>query len=245
MCEMASQRDEIWKKHELTGIFSLSGTRGNYLEKPDFVDIDWLRERFSEPELKSIVIRGSGRHFSAGADMEKLREMARDGSLLFRKMSSGKELIQLIESTPLPVVAEIRGACLGGGLEIALACHVRICSENALFAFPETNHGIMPGLGGTTLLPKVIGPGKAAEMILSADIVNAQKAMEMKLVDYVVPENELHSFTLEYLKKLTADRDGEVIRSVMKSIHNSMHMDTEKALEEETRMFCRLAARSQ
>ena len=241
---MTSQKDEIWKKHELTGVFSLPGGKGNYLQEPDFADIGWLRDKFADPELKSVIIRGSGRHFSAGASLEKLRALARDEYLLLRKMTAGKELIRFIEGAPLPVVAEIRGACLGGGLEIALACHVRICSENALFAFPETSHRIMPGLGGTALLPRVVGPGKAAEIILSADIVNAEKALEWKLVDYVVPEKELSAFTLAYVQKLTSGKDAALIRSVMAAIHNGLHMDMDRALEEETKLFCRLAARS-
>ena len=159
-------------------------------------------------------------------------------------MRAGKDLLQLIANTPLPVVAEISGACFGGGLEIALACHIRICSENALFAFPEANHGIMPGLGGTITLSKLIGPGRATQMILSGDIVNAEKALETGLVDHVVPKETLHGFTLHYLEKLTRDRDVEVIRSIMRSIHNAMNMDAGQALEEETRLFCELALKN-
>jgi enoyl-CoA hydratase len=238
---MASQKNENWERLGATGILTLSGSRGNYLRDPDFFDIEWLKARFSEPGLKGILIRGSGRHFSAGADLDALRQLARDKALLEMKMTAGKDLIRLIENTPLPVIAEIKGACFGGGLEIALACHVRICSSNALFAFPEINHGIMPGLGGTIRLPKLIGPGKAAEMMLAGDIINAGRALEIKLVDYIVPPNDLHDFSIKYLQKLTCERDVEVIKSVMKSIHNSLHMEFDAALEQETRLFCELA----
>lgn len=241
---MTSDSDQIWDKVGSTGIFKLTGTRGNYLADPDFVDVDWLREMFSEPDLMGIIIKGSGRHFSAGADMSALRKLAEKESQLIHKMNAGKEIIQVLEGTPLPLVAEIHGACFGGGLEIALACHIRICSEKALFAFPEINHGIIPGLGGTVNLSKIIGPGKAAEMILSGDIMSAGKALETGLVDYVVPEGELSSYCLHYLEKMTRDRDGEVIRSVMTSIRNAMTMDTDHAMAEETRLFCRLAARN-
>ena len=241
---MATASHNIWEKKGTTGIFRLNGYQGNYLSDPEFEDLSWLNERFSEPDLKAIIITGSGRHFSAGADLKRLGELATNEAMLISKMKAGKDLLDLIESTALPVVAEIQGACLGGGLEIALACHIRICSENALFAFPEIHHGIMPGLGGTYRLTNVVGPGKAAEIMLSGDVVNAQKALETGLVDYVVPDRDLRIYTLDYLERLTRDRDVDVIRSIMKSIHNAMHLDTDRALEEETRMFCALAVRS-
>lgn len=241
---MANQVNEIWKKHGSTGIFSLVSSSGNYMSDPDFVDPVWLKERFSEPGLKGIIIRGSGRHFSAGADLDNLNELVKDESLLVRKMTTGKALIQLIERTSLPVIAEIKGVCFGGGLEIALACHARICSDNALFAFPEASHGIMPGLGGTINLSKLIGQGKSAELILTGEIINAEKALEMNLVDYTVSVSTLHDYTLNYLAKLTADREVDVIRSVMKSINNAIHMDYYQAMKEETRLFCDLAVRN-
>ena len=176
--------------------------------------------------------------------METLRKLAQDELLLAEKITAGKELIRIIDGLHLPVVAEIRGACLGGGLEIALACHIRICSDNALFAFPEANHGIMPGLGGTATLSRLIGPGQAAGMILSGDVVNAEKALEIGLVDYVTGKDELQAYTMRYLQKLTADRDIEVIRSVMASIHNSLHLPLDAAMLEETKLFCALAARN-
>ena len=232
-----------WIKEGAIGILTLTGTGGNYLEQPDFADVDWLQERFSDPGLKGIIIRGGGRHFSAGANLDKLKQLAGDETLLFRRMTAGKKLIQMITGAEVPVVAGISGICFGGGLEIALACHIRVCSDNALFAAPEANYGIMPGLGGTVTLSRLIGAGKAAEMILSGNIVNAEKALTLGLTDHVVPGRDLHSFTLEYLNKMTADRDTAVIRSIMKSIHHSQTMDFEKALEEETKLFCALAVR--
>jgi enoyl-CoA hydratase len=234
----------IWNKQGSTGILSLSPSGGNYLDDPEFANVNRLKEIFSDPDLKGMIIRGSGRHFSAGANLKKLRQLARDESLLKEKMVAGKELITLVNSAPIPVIAAINGACFGGGLEIALACHIRICSESALFAFPETHHGIMPGLGGTVTLAQVIGTGRSTEMILAGDVVNAKKALEMKLVDYVIPAVELDDFTISYIQKLTNDREIDVIRSVMQSIYNSQHMTMDKALEEETKMFCALAVKN-
>lgn len=240
---MTSHQNNIWTRQDTIGILSLRGSKGNYLDSPDFTDLNWLNERMSEPGLKGIILRGSGRHFSAGADMDRLKELARNKELLFDQMSAGKEIIKALESASLPVIAEISGICFGGGLEIALACHVRICSVNALFAFPEVNWNIMPGLGGTVFLPGIVGHGKAVKIILSGDTMNATEAKSLNLVDYVVPSVELGRFCMDYLKKLTDERDDGVIRSVMKSIHNSLHMDLNSALEEETRLFCELAVK--
>lgn len=238
---MESRAHENWIKQGSTGILTLPSSRGNYLDDPEFLDLEWLRAAFSEPGLKGIILRGSGRHFSAGADLEKLRLLAKERSALEARISAGKEIIRLIGSTPLPVIAAISGVCFGGGLEIALACHIRICSENALFAFPETNLQIMPGLGGTITLPRLIGPGRAVEMILSGDMMNSRKALETGLVNRVVADNDLYTFTGKYLEKLTEDKEVEVIRSVMTAIHHAMHLDFDRALKEETRLFCELA----
>ena len=234
---------KIWEIKGATGILSLPGGRGGYLYEPEFLPIEQVQDFFSEPGLKGIIVRGSGRHFSAGANLDRLKELAKDEALLYKKMTAGKDLINLIESTPLPVVAEISGACFGGGLEIALACHIRICSENALFAFPEVNHRLLPGLGGTIMLPKLIGMGRATEMILKGDVISSDKALEIKLVDYRVSAASLHEFTLQYIEKLTYDRDIAVIRSVMQSIRNGQVMGFDEAMEAETRLFCTLAVR--
>ena len=241
---MGSKHTDTWTRIGDIGILSLVSAHENYLDEPEFIPLDQANKYFNEPDLKGIIIRGSGRHFSAGADLEKLKEMARDEMFLTEKISAGKKLIQLIDTLRLPVVAEIRGACFGGGLEIALACHIRICSENALFAFPETNHGIMPGLGGTITLSRLVGPGRAAGMILSGSIVDAKQALAMGLADYVVPQKELHDHAMDYLGKLTADRDIDVIRSVMQSIHCSQTRPLDEAMSEETKLFCALAIKN-
>lgn len=233
-------KKDIWKRKGATGILEIPLINGYYLQEPEFIPRQLLEDCLGESGLKAVIVRGSGRHFSAGADMQRLRQLAKDETNLYQRMSAGKELLRLIDEVPLPVVAEINGVCFGGGLEIALACHIRICSETALFAFPEANHGIMPGLGGTISLSRLIGPGKAAEMILSGDIVSCEKALEIRLADHSAPANELKEFTLRFVEKLTSDREIPVIRSIMQSIRNGSAMDEEKAMEEETRLFCAL-----
>jgi enoyl-CoA hydratase len=241
---MKDQKNFNWEKIGTIGILSIHNPPENFIEDPEFISKKQIDEILHDTALKGIIIKGTGRHFSAGANMDKLRLLIQNEPLLYKKISEGKDLICTLENMNIPLVAAIRGVCFGAGLEIALACHIRICSENALFAFPETNHGIMPGLGGTVMLSNLIGPGKSAEIILSGEIVNSQKALELKLADYVVPVKELKSFALSYLEKMTSDRELDVIHSVMKSIHNSKSLSFENALKEETKLFCSLAVKN-
>ena len=241
---MMLQNTCTWEKIEAIGILTLNNPPENLIENPEFANKEIIEKIVSDPYLKGLIIKGAGRHFSAGADMDILKELAKNKTILANKLNAGKEIILIIESLKIPVIASISGVCFGAGLEIALACHVRFCSENALFAFPETNYGIMPGLGGTIMLSKLIGTGKATELILSGEMINSQKAMELRLVDEIKPKKDLLNFTVNYLSKLTDDRNIEVIHSIMQSIHNSQTLTFEDALEEETKLFCELAIKS-
>jgi enoyl-CoA hydratase/carnithine racemase len=241
---MIDQKNFKWEKIGAIGVLSIGNPPENFVEEPEFVKIEIFEEISRDKSIKGLIIKGAGRHFSAGADMKQLKQLSQNSELLTKKISDGKKLIRFIENLNIPVVASISGICFGAGLEIALSCHIRICSENALFAFPETNLSIMPGLGGTVMLTKLIGSGRSSEIILTGETVNAQKALEFRLTDFVVPTHELHSFSIEYLNKIIGDRDIDVINSVMKSIHNSLTLSFEQALEEETKLFCALALKS-
>jgi len=241
---MEDQKNCKWEKFGAIGVLSIGNPPENFIEEPEFVKLEWLERITQDTSLKGLIIKGVGRHFSAGADMNLLKKLAQNNTLLTEKIAEGKKLIRFIENLNIPVIASISGVCFGAGLEIALACHIRICSENALFAFPETNHSIMPGLGGTVMLTKLIGSGKSSEIILTGETVNAQKALEYKLADFVIPTQELHTFSIEFLNEIIGDRDIDVINSVMKSIHNSLTLSFENALEEETKLFCALALKS-
>jgi enoyl-CoA hydratase/carnithine racemase len=234
----------IWEKSGSIGILALNNPPENLIEEPEFITRELLNIILNDTDLKGIIIKGAGRHFSAGADMEKLKTFAQNHNTLSQKISKGKDIIHIIDRLNIPVVAAISGVCFGAGLEIALACHIRMCSENALFAFPEINYGFMPGMGGTVMLSRLVGIGKSAEIILSGELVNANKALEIRLADQIVPKNDLHAYSLSYLTKMTEDREVDVIHSVMQSIHNSQVMSFENALEEETRLFCALAIKS-
>jgi len=223
------------------GIIKINNPPGNFLVKPEFMPIDELKNWIDANHLKGILVGGTGRHFSGGAKLDDLYALAKDTGKMHEEMDRGKILLNYIKTLNIPVIAAIQGSCFGGGLEIALACHIRICSENALFAFPEINQQLMPGLGGIGAMKEKSSFHEAMAFILGGDMINAEEALCMKIVDQIVPYGELfnHSFTL--LKKMTSGRELKVIHYVMKALHNTNSLSKEDAMKEDTVMFCELA----
>jgi len=132
-----------WELSGSTGILSLGPPPENLLERPDFILIGRLKEWTALPRLKGIVIHGQGKHFSAGADTKKLFALLPSEENLEALMNAGKAVLDHLGSLDIPLIAAVRGICFGGGLEIALAAHLRVCSEKALFAFPESNNSMI------------------------------------------------------------------------------------------------------
>ena len=224
-----------------TGIISLNSPPGNELLRPDFISVAQFLDWSSRPEIRGMVIRGAGRHFSSGANLEELFRLASDKDFLMERMDAGKELLNAISTLNIPVMAQISGICFGGGLEIALACHLRICSENALFAFPEINRNLLPGMGGTTRLCALIGQSRGLSLLLSGDTLNASDALQWGLVDDCTTKTDLDDEVMKRMDKLTGDRPRRVVEHVMQAWQNSRVLSFQEALQEETRLFYELA----
>ena len=157
--------------------------------------IEELHEAFdaleSDENIKTIVLTGSGeKAFVAGADISEFAHFSvEDGSRLAR---AGQEMLfNFIENLATPVIAAINGFALGGGLELAMACHFRIASDNAKMGLPEVSLGVIPGYGGTQRLPQLVGKGKAMEMIMTAGMISAEDAKDCGLVNHVTTQEEL------------------------------------------------------
>lgn len=238
---MTGSHDVVVELHGCIGIITLNHPPANELLQPEFIPAAQLLEWTSQPEVRGLIIRGAGRHFSSGADLESLFHMAADKDFLMEKMNAGKALLETITDLKIPVVAQISGVCFGGGLEIALACHLRMCSDNALFAFPEINSNLLPGLGGTSRICQLVGQSKGLSLLLSGDTLNAQEALQWGLVDACRPKNELNTWVLDRMEKMTTGRPRKVIEHIMQAWHNSRKLSWEAALMEETRLFYELA----
>ena len=142
-------------------------------------------EKLEDDEtLRAVIVTGKGRAFVAGADIKEMSEMSPQDALNFAELGQGA--LTRLEELQVPVIAAVNGFALGGGTELALACDIRIASEAAKFGQPEVNLGVIPGFGGTQRLPRCIGPGKAKELIFTGDIIGADKAHEIGLVQMVV-----------------------------------------------------------
>ena len=148
-----------------------------------------LQEAYDDKEVKGIIITGAGaKAFAAGADIVEFQDL---NELNARKFSeNGQEIFELIENCHKPVIAVINGYALGGGCELAMACHLRIATENAKIGQPEVYIGIIPGYGGTQRLPQLVGKGKALELLMTGEMVDAEQAEAMGLVNYVSNSKE-------------------------------------------------------
>lgn len=163
----------------------------NALNQQVMHDLDAVMDRvYKFPEIKSVIITGAGlKSFVAGADIKEFETLSKEAAESIAKR--GQAVFSKIEHSPKPVVACVNGFALGGGCELAMSCHFIIASENALFGQPEVNLGIMPGYGGTQRLTKKIGKGRAIELIVTGNTINANQALEYGLVNYVVPLADL------------------------------------------------------
>ena len=223
------------------GIITLNNPPENFLLEPDFIQIEDLRSFIRREDLKGLIFAGAGRHFSAGADLDKLFAMAKDEEILQQKMKKGNLLLSAIEELEIPVISAIEGVCFGGGLEIALACHMRICSEKALFAFPEVNQGLMPGLGGIQRITDLLAGGFSYEMILGGDMLNAGKAHELNIVDHVVGKGNVLEYATQFLQSLVRGKSVDVIHTITRTINYCRKRGIDETINEVTSVFCKLA----
>lgn len=226
---------------EGTGIITLNDPPANELAVPAFIPPDLFREWTSEPSLKGLIIHGEGRNFSAGGNLGAIFLSAEEPGMLERMMTEGHKLLKQIEDIEIPVIAAINRVCFGGGLEIALACHIRVASENTLFAFPEVNRNLIPGMGGTTRLPMFAGLPASLQLILGGDTIGSAEAKKLGIIDHIVPKDAAFPYAWSLMQKMTRDRPLKVIRSVMKALKNASGLSCEETILEETRLFCELA----
>jgi enoyl-CoA hydratase len=149
-----------------------------------------MDEVYKNAEIKSVIITGAGaKAFVAGADISEFSNLSQQQGMALAK--KGQDIFFKIENCPKPIIAAVNGFALGGGCELAMACHMRIASENAKFGQPEVNLGLIPGYGGTQRLTMLVGKGKAIELLVTGDMIDANTALQYGLVNYVVPQEQL------------------------------------------------------
>ncbi len=195
----------LYEKKDTIGILTINRPeKMNALSNQLTSELKFVLDEIEQDDiLRVLIFTGAGdKAFVAGADIQEL--LARDAKTGRKVSKERQDLFSRIENLAVPVIAAVNGYALGGGLELALACSIRICSERAKFGAPEVKLGIIPGDGGTQRLPRLIGLGRAMEMILSGDFIDAQEAYRIGLANKVVPHEELMEKTLELADKIAS-----------------------------------------
>lgn len=201
--------------------------------------LDELRQIFislrNDESVSAVILTGSGeKAFVAGADISELNKLDMISAKAFAE--KGQEIFYSIENMNKPVIAAVNGFALGGGCELALSCHIRLASENAKFGQPEVNLGIIPGYGGTQRLTRLINSGRAAEYIFTGDMIDANEALRIGLVNHVYPQAELLNKAVEMASKISS-KGQHAVRLALKAINAVDQMSDTEGQKYEASLF--------
>jgi len=238
------------------GVVTLTINRPQALNALNMATISEIGHFFTDgfksiSDLKGVIITGSGeKAFVAGADIKEFLgiESPEQGSALAK---NGHDAFNAIEQFHKPTIAAVKGFCLGGGFELALACHMRIAGEKAKFSFPEVNLGLLPGFNGSQRLPMLVGKAKAFELLMTTDMIKAEEAVKLGMANHVVPQGEEIAKATEIIEKIATKAPlaiAEVIKTVnayqdkngdgtQQEINSFGHLMTTKDFEEGTSAF--------
>jgi enoyl-CoA hydratase len=208
----------------------------NALNQPTRDEIlDALDSLRGSPESRVLILTGAGdKAFIAGADIGEFEGRT---ALTQRTAMKARRIFDAVEEFAKPVIAMINGFCLGGGMELALACDLRIASDTAKLGQPEINLGIIPGGGGTQRLTRLVGEGKAMELILTGDLIDAAQAKAIGLVNDVVPAAELQSRVAAVAARI-AERSPVALQMAKEAVKSAARMNLREGLDRETDLFC-------
>ena len=218
------------------GIITINRPKAlNALNSTVLEELDKTLDAVDLQTVRCLILTGAGeKSFVAGADIGEMSTLTKAEGEAFGK--KGNDVFRKLETFPIPVIAAVNGFALGGGCEISMSCDIRICSENAVFGQPEVGLGITPGFGGTQRLARIVGTGKAKEMIYGARNIKAEEAYRIGLVNNVYPLEEL----MPAAKKLAATiaRNAPIaVRNCKKAMNDGISLPMEKAVEVEEKLF--------
>src|SRR5436309_1047033 len=226
---------------------TLNNPPSNLLSTPVLKELDQTFGQLeADDAVRVIILTASGKFFSPGADIKELADLntMHQGSELSGR---GQALLNRIERFDKPVIAAINGACLGGGLELAMACHMRVAAAGTLLGLPEIKLGLIPGFGGTQRLPRIIGPSKAAELILTGETIKSEEALTWGLVNRVVPPEEV-LLTAQKLAGMITAKGRLATHAALQAIRTVLHSSLAGGLAHEAEMTgqrCETRARSE
>lgn len=225
-----------YKSENFIGVLTIN--RPNALNALNSKVLDELNEAFDKVDLATtrvVIITGAGdKSFVAGADISEMSTASIVEAEKFGK--KGNDVFRKIETFPIPVIAAINGFTLGGGCELAMSCDIRICSDNAIFGQPEVGLGITPGFGGTQRLARLIGLGKAKELIYAGYNIKADEALRIGLVNHVYSQDQLMEEAMKLASKI-AKNAPIAVRASKKAINTGIDTDMDRAIIIEQKLF--------
>ena len=224
-------------RKERTAIVTIN--RSKWLNSLNSNTLLELQRAFTELEtdleVKVIILTGSGdKAFVAGADISEMRDFTTLEAFQFARL--GQETLRKIETLSKPVIAVINGFALGGGCELAMACDIRLASINARFGQPEVSLGLIAGFGGTQRLPRLVGAGKAKELLYTGDIINAEEAYRIGLINHIYPSEELIDQAVLLATRI-AERAPFAVQQTKNTILRGIEMDLDSAIAYENDLF--------
>lgn len=226
----------VAKENSIATVTVNRPTKLNALNK---ATIEELHQAFDELEqnyeIRAIILTGSGeKAFVAGADIAEFASFSIEEGV--QLATQGQDILfNFVENLKKPVIAAVNGFALGGGLELAMACHFRIASDNARMGLPEVSLGVIPGYGGTQRLPQLVGKGLAMEMIMTAGMVTAEEAYRTGLVNHIVPQSELLGFCNGIAQKIIKNSPLAISKAIIAI--NANYKDGENGFETEIKSF--------
>jgi enoyl-CoA hydratase/carnithine racemase len=232
---MAHQFLNITVSHRIATV-TLANPPANVLSQAALKELDQIfGELEADQRVRVVVLTGSGRFFCAGADIKQLALLttAHSGSDFAGR---GQALLNRIERFDKPVIAAINGTCVGGGLEMVLACHMRVAAAGVMLGLPEVKLGLIPGFGGTQRLSRIIGPSKAAELILTGDTITAEQALALRLVNRVVPAQEVLQQAMAMATSV-AGKGRLAIQAALRAIRTGLDSPLAEGLAREAELF--------
>lgn len=225
-----------WETRDYVTTVTLNRPPANALSRGLILEVnDLLDQVENDDSVRVIVLKGEGRFFSAGADIKEFTSIT-SGEEFSKLAKNGQDIFERVETFSKPVVAAIHGAALGGGLELAMSCHIRVVTENAKLGLPELQLGLIPGFAGTQRLPRYVGFAKAAEMLLTSDPITGKEAAHYGLANHAVPEEELETFVAKLTAKMAA-KSPVAVKYALEMLQYTKHDSYHKGVEAEAQSF--------
>ena len=228
---MADYQHIKTKVEDNIATLTLASPPVNALSPAVLREIDGALGEFKAAKVRAVIITGSGANaFCAGADVKAMRELESSPEKAGEFLNLGVDVFNKIENFPAPVICAINNLTLGGGLELALSCDMRVSSDRARFGLPEVTLGLIPAWGGTARLPRIVGPGNAKEIIYTGQLINAPTAAKIGLINKVVPDGDEVRAALDIAKRIATKASPVAVRNAKIAINEGMGQDLDTAL---------------